>query len=70
MYKVVSPVDAMPPADEEAEPPQAYQHWVPVVVVAQQCDDEERDEDGHSTSKEQPRELHLSSKCTCSSGQG
>lgn len=51
---VIVPVDAMPPADEDVEPPQAHQHWVPVVVVTQQRGDKEREEDGHSTGKEQP----------------
>lgn len=54
LVSVIVPVDAMSPADEDVQPSQAHQHWVPVVVVAQQCGDEERQEDGYGTGKEQP----------------
>lgn len=53
------PVNAMLPADEDVDPPQAHQHGVPVVVVAQERGDEEGQEDGHRAGEEQPRETHL-----------
>lgn len=61
---VTGPVDAMPPANEDVESPQAHQHRVPVVVVAQQRSDEEGEEDRHGASKEEPREAHLSARHT------
>lgn len=61
---VTVPVDAMPPADEDVESPQADQHRVPVIVVAQQRGDEEGEEDGHGASEEEPREAHLSARHT------
>lgn len=65
---VTVPVDAMPPADEDVESPQAHQHRVPVIVVAQQRGDEEGEEDGHGASEEEPREAHLSARHTSGSG--
>lgn len=53
------PVNAMLPADEDVDPPQAHQHGVPVVVVAQERGDEEGQEDGHRAGEEQPGETHL-----------
>lgn len=46
------PVNAMLPADEDIDPPQAHQHGVPVVVVAQERGDEEGQEDGHRAGEE------------------
>lgn len=54
------PVNTMFPANEDVQSPQPHQDWVPVVVVAQQCGDEEGEEDGDCASKKQPWETDLS----------
>lgn len=48
------------PANEDVYSPQPHQDGIPVVVVAQQCGDEEGEEDGDRPSKKQPRETYLS----------
>lgn len=49
----------MSPADKDVNSPQRHQDRIPVVVMAQECGDEEGEEDGDRPGEEQPRETHL-----------
>lgn len=53
-------MNAMFPANKDVYSPQRHQDGIPVVVVAQERGDEEREEDGNGPGKKQPRETHLS----------
>lgn len=56
------PVDAMFPANKDVNSPQRHQDGIPVVVMAQERGDEEREEDGNGPGKKEPRETHLSTR--------